>query len=77
MFPVTCVFTAVHLQMGQLKVLLAAAGMSTHKRTLLARLCLSCWSKTRNPPHILVGEVDEEKAVLVLVVEHVIFILRG
>lgn len=36
--PLTCVFTAMHLQMGQLKVPLAAARMSTNERTLLAGL---------------------------------------
>lgn len=62
--PLTCVFTAVHLQMGQLKVPLAAAGMSTHKRTLLAGLCLSSWrSDARNPPHILEGGAQEDKPV--------------
>lgn len=63
MRPLTCVFTAVHLQMGQLKVLLAAAGMRTHKRTLLAGLGLSCGSETGNPPHILKGEAEDEMPV--------------
>lgn len=63
--PLTCVLTAVHLQMGQLKVPLAAAGMSAYKRTLLAGLRrLSRWrSDARNPAHILEGEVQEDKRV--------------
>lgn len=32
----TCVFTAVHLQMWQLEVFLVAAGVNAHKRTFLA-----------------------------------------
>ena len=30
--PVTCVFAAMHLQVGQLEVALGAAGVGTHKR---------------------------------------------
>lgn len=75
--PLTCVFPAVHLQMGQLKVPLAAAGMSAHKRALLAGLCLGSWrSDTGNPSHILDGEDREDKPVWCSLNKEV-FILRG
>lgn len=75
----TCVFAAMHLQMRQLEVPLAATRISTYKWTLFVGLWWpnSWWSNTRNPSNILKGEAEgEDRGLYSREVHFFIFIYR-
>lgn len=75
----TCVFAAMHLQMRQLEVPLAATRISTYEWTLFVGLWWpdSWWSNTRNPSNILKGEAEgEDRGLYSREVHFSIFIYR-